>query len=49
VHHAEQSVDVVTPLLHGPGEAVELGGGAATPWPWTTPPEQPSTESRMSA
>jgi hypothetical protein len=32
-----------------PGEAVELGGGAATPWPQTTPPEQPSMESRMSA
>jgi hypothetical protein len=24
--HAEQTIDVVTPLLHGPGEAVELGG-----------------------
>jgi hypothetical protein len=24
--HAEKTVDVVTPLLHGPGEAVELGG-----------------------
>jgi hypothetical protein len=32
-----------------PGEAVELGGGAATPWPQTTPPEQPLTESGMSA
>jgi hypothetical protein len=26
VCHVEQTVDVVTPLLHGPGEAVELGG-----------------------
>jgi hypothetical protein len=26
MHHAEQTVDIVTPLLHGPGEAVELGG-----------------------
>jgi hypothetical protein len=26
MRHAEQTVDVVTPLLHGPGEAVELGG-----------------------
>jgi hypothetical protein len=24
--HAEQTIDIVTPLLHGPGEAVELGG-----------------------
>jgi hypothetical protein len=24
--HAEQSVDVILPLLHGPGEAMELGG-----------------------
>jgi hypothetical protein len=24
--HAEQPVDVVPPLLHGPGEAMELGG-----------------------
>jgi hypothetical protein len=32
-----------------PGEAVELGGGAATPWPQTTPPERPSMESGMSA
>jgi hypothetical protein len=24
--HAEQLVDIVPPLLHGPGEAVELGG-----------------------
>jgi hypothetical protein len=24
--HAEQTVDVVTPLLHGPGETMELGG-----------------------
>jgi hypothetical protein len=26
VRHAKQAVDVVAPLLHGPGEAVELGG-----------------------
>jgi hypothetical protein len=26
MRHAEQMVDIVTPLLHGPGEAVELGG-----------------------
>jgi hypothetical protein len=26
MRHAEQAVDIVTPLLHGPGEAVELGG-----------------------
>jgi hypothetical protein len=26
VRHAEQAVDVIAPLLHGPGEAVELGG-----------------------
>jgi hypothetical protein len=26
MRHAEQTVDIVTPLLHGPGEAVELGG-----------------------
>jgi hypothetical protein len=26
MHHTEQSVDVVPPLLHGPWEAVELGG-----------------------
>jgi hypothetical protein len=32
-----------------PGEAVQLGGGAATPWPQTTPPELPLTESGMSA
>jgi hypothetical protein len=31
-----------------PGEAVELGGGAVTPWPQTTPPELPLTESGMS-
>jgi hypothetical protein len=31
------------------GEAVELGGGATTPWPQTTPPERLSTESGMSA
>jgi hypothetical protein len=30
-------------------EAVELGGGAATPWPQTTPPELPLMESGMSA
>jgi hypothetical protein len=32
-----------------PGEAVELGGGTATPWPQTMPLEQPSMESGMSA
>jgi hypothetical protein len=32
-----------------PGEAVELGGGTATPWPQTMPPELPLTESGMSA
>jgi hypothetical protein len=32
-----------------PGEAVELGGGATTPWPQTTPLELPLTESGMSA
>jgi hypothetical protein len=26
VRHAEQTVDIVAPLLHVPGEAVELGG-----------------------
>jgi hypothetical protein len=26
MRHAEQTVDIVTPLLHGPGEATELGG-----------------------
>jgi hypothetical protein len=26
MRHAEQTVDIVTPLLHGPSEAVELGG-----------------------
>jgi hypothetical protein len=26
VRHVEQLVNVVTPLLHGPGEAMELGG-----------------------
>jgi hypothetical protein len=26
VRHAEQSVDVITQLLHGPSEAMELGG-----------------------
>jgi hypothetical protein len=26
VRHAEQAVDVVTPLPHGPSEVVELGG-----------------------
>jgi hypothetical protein len=31
-----------------PGEAVELGGGATTPWPQTMPPERPSMESGMS-
>jgi hypothetical protein len=32
-----------------PGEAVELGGGAANPWLQTTPPELPLTEPGMSA
>jgi hypothetical protein len=32
-----------------PGEAVELGGVAATPWLLTTLPEPPLTESGMSA
>jgi hypothetical protein len=26
MRHAEQTVDIVSPLLHGPGEAMELGG-----------------------
>jgi hypothetical protein len=26
MRHAEETVDIVTPLLHGPGEAMELGG-----------------------
>jgi hypothetical protein len=26
MRHAEQTVDIIMPLLHGPGEAVELGG-----------------------
>jgi hypothetical protein len=32
-----------------PCDAVELGGGAAAPWPQTTPPELPLTESEMPA
>jgi hypothetical protein len=32
-----------------PGEAMELGGGVSTPWPQTTPPKLPLTESGMSA
>jgi hypothetical protein len=32
-----------------PGGAVELGGGAATPWPQTMPSELPLTKSGMSA
>jgi hypothetical protein len=35
MHHSEQPVDVVAPLFMAPGDAVELGGGAAILWPQT--------------
>jgi hypothetical protein len=46
--HAEQSVDVVPPLLHGPLVRLwSLEGVATTPWLLTMLLESPSTESEM--